>query len=114
MSNCTKCGIEVDHPLKSWKIKQTTVGLYECPSCKTKWRGKFVETATISPEVPSYLAGVISKPIPAEDHVIAERTMTSMPTIRQVEPVVDDEPKPERTGFLAGLRTFLSNFFADT
>ncbi len=40
VTNCTKCGTYVEHPLKKWNIKQTPIGLFECPSCNTKWRSK--------------------------------------------------------------------------
>ena len=62
MSNCPKCGTEVDHPLKIWKIKQTPVALFECPNCKTKWRSKFIETEAISPITPAVIQATIPEP----------------------------------------------------
>lgn len=50
MANCPKCNAIVEKPLKSWKIKQTTMALYECASCKAKWRGKqIIQSIAASP-----------------------------------------------------------------
>jgi len=59
MANCKKCGTAVDHPVKTWKVKQTSVGLYECPACKAKWRGKFIEELT----APSVAKEAIPEPV---------------------------------------------------
>ncbi|RLI22738.1 hypothetical protein DRO54_00385 [Candidatus Bathyarchaeota archaeon] len=44
MVKCPKCGFEVENPLKSWTISKragegkTLMGLFECPSCKARFR----------------------------------------------------------------------------
>jgi chromosome segregation ATPase len=60
---CPKCGTEVEHPTKTWPIpsrkpsekgeSKLTVGIFECPNCKAKFRAalevetKFEETVSI-------------------------------------------------------------------
>jgi hypothetical protein len=40
----------IDAPLKTWKIKQTPIALYECGVCKAKWRSRIgVETVAVTP-----------------------------------------------------------------
>jgi len=42
--SCPKCGSEVPNPMKSWELKgrrskkTVTIGLFECPGCKVKFR----------------------------------------------------------------------------
>ncbi|MCJ7610428.1 hypothetical protein MUP00_12330 [Candidatus Bathyarchaeota archaeon] len=53
MANCPKCDASVVQPTKTWKIKQTPIALYECPSCKLRWRNKLtIEAAVITPQNP--------------------------------------------------------------
>jgi uncharacterized protein YlaI len=52
MVNCPKCRTCVDHPVKSWRIKQTPIALYECPSCGSKWRSKTdIATEALAPQL---------------------------------------------------------------
>ncbi|MFQ6074886.1 MAG: hypothetical protein ACE5Z5_01955 [Candidatus Bathyarchaeia archaeon] len=32
MATCRKCGVEVQGPVKSWRLRNVTMGLFECPS----------------------------------------------------------------------------------
>ncbi len=59
MANCPKCNAIADNPLKTWKIKQTPIALYECPSCKEKWRSKLIiEAAVVTPINPPETATI--------------------------------------------------------
>jgi len=50
MANCPKCNTATEAPLKTWKIKQTPIALYECHVCKAKWRSRIgVETVNVTP-----------------------------------------------------------------
>ncbi len=50
MANCPKCNSNTQTPLKTWKIKQTPIALYECPVCKAKWRSRILtETVAVTP-----------------------------------------------------------------
>jgi uncharacterized protein YlaI len=50
MANCPKCNATIEAPLKTWKIKQTPIALYECNVCKAKWRTKIgVVTVKVNP-----------------------------------------------------------------
>lgn len=62
MYKCTRCGTAVYQPKKTWKIKQTPVALLECPSCKTRWRSRLIETIAIMPI--TTLAVAFLNPVP--------------------------------------------------
>lgn len=48
MGKCPECGFETPNPVKTWQmtsrpskqgdIRRLTIGFYECPNCKTKFR----------------------------------------------------------------------------
>ena len=51
MTDCPTCGAEVPSPVKSWSVAfkkkgetdeqpQLSVGIFECPSCKSKFRAR--------------------------------------------------------------------------
>lgn len=80
--------------MKSWKIKQTPIALYECPSCKARWRSKLiVEAAVATPEKP---------PETATTGRIEVETPVSTP--------VAAAPK-ESTRPVSGIRRFFSSIF---
>lgn len=63
MSKCPKCGKISEHPIKTWKIKQTTIALFECASCKAKWKSKITaESATPLPIVESIVPATTASP----------------------------------------------------
>ena len=94
MANCPKCRVSVEQPVKTWKIKQTPIALYECPSCKVRWRNKrIVEAAVVTPINPPETATAgrieVETPIPLVSNVAAV-------------------PKPSASPF-SGLRRFFSS-----
>ena len=101
-------------PMKKWKIKQTPVALFECPSCKTKWRSKYVETLISSPIVQS-----VSQSIPEQISSIPTPSVTgrlesNSSIIEEVKTVADNIPDTEMsTGIFSSIRTFIANFFSD-
>jgi len=97
MVNCPKCNAAVESPLKSWKIKQTPIGLYECPSCKAKWRSKLiVEAAVATPTKPPETATI-------------SRIKVETPS-RPVSTPVAAAPS-ESSGAFEGIRRFFSSIF---
>jgi uncharacterized protein (UPF0212 family) len=44
LAKCPKCGAEVPTPIKQWELKGgkakkvIKIGMFECPSCKKKFR----------------------------------------------------------------------------
>ena len=113
MSKCTKCGTVVDQPKKTWKIKQTPVALFECPSCNAKWRSKFVETPTISLVVPTMVQATIPEPVSSIQATVTGRVENNISLIEEIKTVADNIQEPERaTGIFSGIRTFLTSFFS--
>ena len=112
MVNCSKCGTVVEHPLKEWKIKQTPIGLYECPSCRTKWRSKLSEASIAKPAIQEVTADIIKN---IEAPKIIEKVETDAPVIEVIQTIVtnniDSEEKP--TGFLSGIKSFFSYILSD-
>src|SRR4030042_2442590 len=94
MANCTKCGTITDHPIKVWKIKQTPIALFECPSCKTKWKSKLIE----------------SKIVPVAIEKIQVPNITEKPSDEKLSSIIEtkvenrilETNKP--TGFLSGIK----------
>ena len=58
MINCPKCGVASDHPVKTWKLKKTSMALYKCSSCKAKWRSKLI----VEVAIPSFVQTTVSEP----------------------------------------------------
>ncbi|MDQ1279946.1 MAG: hypothetical protein QG670_1208 [Thermoproteota archaeon] len=141
MANCTKCGTEVDHPLKTWKIKQTPVALYECPSCKTKWRGKFAEITAILPVSQPVIQAAIVEHTPTQQtiQITKPELVTVQPAIQSVaseylsgnpapavveyevnKPVTEEvrmsvginSESMKTTGVFSGIRMFFTNLFS--
>jgi len=114
MVNCTKCGAEVDHPTKTWKIKQTPVALYECPSCKTKWRTKFIE----EPTAPKIAQLTFSKPAkditpPVTSSELSRRAMIilSEPAKDITPPVIKEADK--EAPVIEAITTMVENHIAE-
>ena len=111
MVNCSKCGTDVNRPVKTWKIKQTPMALFECPSCKTKWRSKFVEAPTI-PQIAHQIVEEQPKNIQVQT-VIGEQKR---------EPQLFDAPKAvvknntekssKPISIFSGIRLFFSSIFS--
>lgn len=139
MANCTKCGTEVDHPLKTWKIKHTPVAIFECPSCKTKWRSKFAETIVISPISQPAIQTVIAEPTPTQQAIQMIAPEPIQPVIQAAIPeYLSSNPTPavdecevsksiteevrttvgvssasvKTTGVFSGIRMFFTNLFS--
>ncbi len=142
MASCIKCGTEVDHPLKTWKIKQTPVALFECPSCKTKWRGKYAETTAVSSLAQPVIQAAIAEPAPIQPAVqatIPEVTAVQVQPVAQADipeyltnnsatavaeidvnrPIIEEKTVVETrstpsstSGAFAGVRLFFTHFFS--
>lgn len=83
--------------MKTWKIKQTPIALYECPSCKARWRSRLiVEAAVVAPVKPPEVAttGTIEVETP----------------LRSVSTTVTAAPKAS-TSALSGIRRLFSSIF---
>ena len=97
MANCPKCNTAAESPMKTWKIKQTPIALYECPSCKAKWRSRLiVEAAVVAPAKPPEAAPI-------------GRIEVETP-LRSVSTTVAAAPNTS-TSALSGLRRFFSSIF---
>jgi len=111
MGNCKKCRTTVDHPVKTWKIKQTPMALYECPSCKAKWRSKFIEERGAL----SVVKDAIQEPIKTTPTMTATNKIDSGTLVtKTIATVVKDQiAEPNRpVGIFSGIKTFLSTFFS--
>ncbi len=109
MVNCTKCGTAVDHPVKTWMIKQTPVALYACPSCNTKWRSKFTGELAI----PSVAKLPLSNPQAALPLETTNKVDESTPTEKAIETVVQNHIEPNRpVSIFSGIKSFLAMFFS--
>ena len=97
MANCPKCNMAAENPLKTWKIKQTPIALYECPSCRARWRSRLiVEAAVVAPVEPPEVA--------TTGRIEIETPLTSVST------TVAAAPKAS-TGALSGIRRLFSSIF---
>ena len=117
MASCTKCGVTVDTPVKVWKVKQTSMGLFECPSCKMRWRGRLAEAQTFKPAVNSKKQPKIAEQFEdAQSAKIMEKindTIKAIETIKPIEtvetiPENNAEPSDRPAGPFSGLKTFFS------
>jgi len=110
MFNCTKCGTEIDHPLKTWKIKQTPIALFECPSCKTKWRRKFIEAPTVTqiapPRVQEPLINIQAQTLIGEQKS-EPIPLDSMKTVAKNNVALSTKS----TGIFSGIRLFFLGIF---
>jgi hypothetical protein len=84
MANCPKCHTIAEQPLKTWKIKQTPLALYECPTCKARWRNKLLaKAAVVIPEKPPEIAAVgrteVEVPVRPVSTIVAAAPTTSSP-----------------------------------
>ena len=110
MANCPKCSGNSDHPLKTWKIKQTTIALYECPSCKTKWRGKPLAEATTIQQTSLEALPAITTSLPATE--VAKKIDVMKPvevSIKNSYTTTSSSISP-----FSGIRKFLTSFFTGT
>jgi hypothetical protein len=109
MMNCPKCGKVVEHPVKTWKIKQTPIALYECPLCKAKWRRKYSEELTIASEVAiQETVQVTQKPSPLTEKIVREIPSAGVTTTTDKNS--NEEAKP--VSLFASIKTFFSNLFS--
>lgn len=97
MANCPKCNATTEAPLKTWKIKQTPIALYECNVCKAKWRSRIaVETVEVTP-------------IQTPDAAAVGRTEVKA-TLRPVSPPQATVPSAD-VSQPSGIRRFFSVLF---
>jgi len=99
MANCPKCDTNAEHPFKTWKIKQTPIALYECSSCKARWRSKLtVEAAVVPsvnpPETTTTGGAEVEAPLASASTSVAAAPSTS-------------------TSALSGIRRFFSSIFSN-
>jgi len=95
MANCPKCNATAEHPLKTWKIKQTPIGLYECPSCKARWRSKLI------------IEAAVATPVKPPETATVSRTEVETP-LRPASIPVAAAPKASTNSF-SGIRRFFSS-----
>ncbi|MCJ7631958.1 hypothetical protein MUP77_06135 [Candidatus Bathyarchaeota archaeon] len=96
MTNCPKCNTNTERPLKTWKIKQTPIALYECPTCKVRWRSKMtIESAVVT----------LAKPL---ETTAVGRTEVEAPVGLVSPPVVTITSAPQNHP--SGIRRFFSIF----
>ena len=96
MTNCPKCNTNAERPLKTWKIKQTPIALYECPTCNSRWRSKMtIEAAVVTPVKPLEITAV-------------DRTEAEAPARLVNPPVVTVTATPQSRP--SGIRRFFSIF----
>lgn len=72
MTKCPACGAEVSSPAKSWPVSfkkpgeadtqpQFCVGIFECPSCKSKFRTRVEAGLSLTPAPASNVAGLVER-----------------------------------------------------
>ncbi len=86
----------MEYPAKTWKIKQTPIALFECWSCKTKWRRKGRAEVATFPLVTEFSAlkniehpqtVMIAKKIEKETPLEIVVHNTAIESIRQIFPL---------------------------
>lgn len=64
MATCPKCSTEVPSPVKSWGLRNVTMGLFECPSCNYRFQSKVQQPKPPSPLITKEPEeGVVKKPL---------------------------------------------------
>ena len=111
MANCTKCGTAVDHPQKTWKIKQTQVALFECPSCKAKWRSKYTEIPIVQQIIQTPL-------IDDKENIKIQMGLRKIehdtPLMEEIRTVADNMLEPDKpTSIFSEIRAFFTNLFSE-
>lgn len=109
MANCTKCGTSVDQPKKTWKIKKTSVALFECPSCKSKWRSKFIETNTFPLAVPATIQAPVRE---VQTETLEEKIDTEKPMVDAVTAIVQNNNNVDESDKPVSLFSRIRMFFA--
>ena len=111
MANCTKCGTAVDHPQKTWKIKQTQVALFECPSCKAKWRSKYTDIPIVQQTIQT---PIIEDKESIKTPIELEKIENNTPLMEEIRTVADDMLEPEKPmGIFSEIRAFFTNLFSE-
>ena len=110
MVNCTKCGTVVDYPQKTWKIKQTQVALFECPSCKSKWRSKYTEIPIVQQ--------IIQTSIIDDKETIKTNMELKLendtPLMEEIRTAADNMLEPEKPiSIFSEIRAFFTNLFSE-